>query len=139
MDHNLSSAISLLKEYSTLTPKKVETETQIEQLRSAVKLVVSLATAQNFGICASNVSEASSALVSYLQSLKCDLELPANIATITTNNTPTYLKFSTQRMSFNIERYDGNDRGVLITIFSDDQEEIVGTYGYLPLDLFEDK
>jgi hypothetical protein len=136
MVQDLSSAISLLKKYSTITPKIVDSETEKQNLRSAVKLIVSLADAQNFGICASNAQEALDTLDSYLQAL--GYKLPRTLDTTSDNNS-VYLKFSTERMSYKIEPYDGKYRGVLITIFSTHKEDIVGTYGHLPINLFTEK
>ena len=133
MTLDLSEAICLLKQYSSIEPKSVDSETEKQQLCSAVKLLVSLADAQNFGICASNASEALNTLADYLQALGYDFDCSGNPSD---DPNPVYLKFSTERMSYRINGYDGQYRGVLITIFSEHQDEIVGTYGHLPIDLF---
>lgn len=136
MSQDLSQAISLLKKYSSITPIAVDSETEKQQLRLAVKLVVSLADAQNFGICASNAQEALDTLCIYLHALGYKFDLPLDKSS---DNNPVYLKFSTERMSYKIDRYNGQYRGVLITIFSTQKDEIVGTYGHLPINLFTEK
>ncbi len=133
MPQDLDQAISLLKEYSGIIPKTVDSEIEKEQLRSAIKLLVSLADAQNFGICATNSQDAFEALNSYLKALGYDLTCPTNT---NGNENSVYLKFSTERMSYKISDYDGEYRGVLITIFAENQENILGTYGHLPMNLF---
>lgn len=129
-------AISLLRAYSGIVPKTVDSETEKQQLRSAIKLVVSLADAQNLGICASHPQEAFDALDSYLQALGYNFDYPNNIGA---EKKPVYLKFSTERMSYSISPYDGQYRGVLITIFAHNHDDIVGTYGYLPINLFSEQ
>ena len=88
------------------------------------------------GICASNTKQALDTLSSYLHHLGYEFSAPQ--ATSTDDNS-VYLKFSTGRMAYHIHRYDGHDHGVLLTIFSQQKEQIVGTYGYFPTDLFEDQ
>lgn len=136
MSQDLEVAIALLKIYSGVVPKTVESEIEKQKLRVAIKLIASLADAQNLGICASNSKEAFIALGNYLTALGYDFDYPTNI---NLENNPVYLKFSTERMSYNCSYYDGQYRGVLITMFANNQDEIVGTYGYFPMDLFSEK
>ena len=135
MRQDLHQAIYLLKQYSDIVPKTVDSEVEKQRLRSAVKLLVNQADAQNFGICASNAKEALNTLSSYLQALGYEFN---DFSNTISNSEAVYLKFSTERMSYHISSYDGEYRGVLITIFSENQEEILGTYGHLPIDLFEE-
>ena len=134
ISHQLTEALFLLKQYSGLTPKIPHSEAEKKDLRAALKLVVNLADAENFGICAVNSQEAFIVLHSYLTALGYDFHLPVDL---NCHDYPVYLKFSTERMSYHISSYDGEYRGVLITIFAQNQDEIVGTYGYLPLQLFD--
>lgn len=136
MSQDLEQAISLLKIYSGIVPKTVESETEKQELRSAIKLIVSVADAQNLGICASNAQEAFDSLDNYLRAFGYNFNYPTNIIS---ENNPVYLKFSTERMSYSLSSYDGQYRGVLITIFADKQDNIVGTYGYFPINLFAEE
>ncbi|MGL5033413.1 MAG: DUF1824 family protein, partial [Microcystaceae cyanobacterium] len=48
---------------------------------------------------------------------------------------PVYLKFNTKKMSHYLDTYDGSYRGVLISCQMED-DNLTGTYGYFPLNLF---
>ncbi|BAQ63482.1 DUF1824 family protein [Geminocystis sp. NIES-3709] len=133
MTLEVDQALKLLKEFSCVDVKLVESEIQKQQLQEALKLIVSLSDDQNFGICASSVSQAFNTLKNYLQALEYNHNIEDNLSL---ENNPVYLKFSTERKSYNLSDYQGKYRGVLITIFSDFNDRIVGTYGYLPLNLF---
>lgn len=133
MTQNIDQALKILKEFSCIDIKLIESEAQKQQLQQALKLIVSLSDDQNFGICASSTSEVFNSLKEYLQALGYSENIKANFPI---ENKPVYLKFSTERKSYNINDYQGKYRGVLITIFADFNDKIIGTYGYLPLDLF---
>lgn len=133
MNEETKKALSLLKTYSCREIKTIKSETEKQELESSIKLIVSLSDDQNFGICASNSTEALNTLKNYLQALGYDhkIEIEENL-----DKKPVYLKYSTERQSYQIIDYSGTYRGVLITIFADFNEEIVGTYGHFPLNLF---
>ncbi|MBL1210916.1 DUF1824 family protein [Geminocystis sp. GBBB08] len=133
MNQDKTQALSILKQYSCIELKIVNTEAEKKELQEALKLIVSLSDNQNFGICASNSQEAFNTLNNYLQALGYTDKINVNLLE---ENQPVYLKFSTERISYNLSDYQGEYRGVLITIFADFEDEIVGTYGHLPLDLF---
>ena len=88
---------------------------------------------ENFGICADTLQEAQQALASYLQALGYGHQVPNPLGE---HSGPVYLKFNTQKQSPYLDGYDGPYRGVLIACQSD-STAINGTYGYFPLDLFE--
>lgn len=134
MNQDTNQALAILKQYSCIELKIVNSEEEKQILQSALKLIVSLSDDQNFGICASTTKEAFDSLKSYLQALGYSKDIDINSPL---ENKPVYLKFSTERMSYNLSDYQGEYRGVLITIFADFEDKIVGTYGYLPLDLFK--
>lgn len=134
MNVNLDQALNILKQYSCIEIKTIKSEPEKEQLIEALMLVVNLSRAENLGICASNGKEALTALNSYLKAFGYDFNLDSQ--SILAENKPLYIKFSTERMSHWVDNYSGDYRGVLITIFSDDNDGIVGTYGHFPLDLF---
>ncbi len=129
----LEEAIKLLNQYSCVQTKIVESIQEKEQLRQAIKLVTSLSEYENLGICADTLEEALTALSSYLQALGYHYELEPFL------NEPdrgsVYLKFNTQKMSYYLDNYTGDYRGVLIACQSEN-DNIVGTYGHFPLNLF---
>ncbi|AFZ34437.1 protein of unknown function DUF1824 [Stanieria cyanosphaera PCC 7437] len=129
----LDQAVKLLKRYSCLPSQTVESQEQNQQLRQALLLVTSESEWENLGICAENTSNAIATLRSYLQALGYNANL--NFAEIPSLNESVYLKFNTQKMSYYVDRYTGEYRGVLISC-QGEQENIIGTYGYFPLDLF---
>lgn len=133
MNQDTNQALAILKQYSCIELKIVNSEEEKQTLQSALKLIVSLSDNQNFGICASTTIEALETLKFYLQALGYDEDIEVNFPL---ENKPVYLKFSTERMSCHLSDYQGDYRGVLITIFADFDEEIIGTYGHFPLDLF---
>ncbi|WPF89103.1 DUF1824 family protein [Cyanobacterium aponinum UTEX 3222] len=133
MNEKIKQALSLLKSYSCLQLKTIKSEQEKQELESSIKLIVSLSDNQNFGICASNSHEAFNTLKNYLKALGYKENIDTEKVT---ENKPVYLKFSTERKSYHLSDYSGDYRGVLITIFADFNEEIIGTYGHFPLNLF---
>jgi hypothetical protein len=130
----VDQAVKLLKRYSCLPTQSVESEVQKEQLREALLLVTRESEWENLGICAENTASALAALRSYLEALGYQVNF--NLVDIPNLNESVYLKFNTQKMSYYLERYPGEYRGVLVSC-QGEQENIIGTYGYFPLNLFE--
>lgn len=126
----LDEALKLLKKYSCST---TQTESNHQQLRQALLLVTSESEWENLGICAENTASAIAALKSYLKALGYKSNL--NLAEIPNFNEAVYLKFNTQKMSYYLDRYTGEYRGVLVSCQG--EEKVIGTYGYFPLDLFQ--
>ncbi|BFM40158.1 DUF1824 family protein [Synechocystis sp. LKSZ1] len=135
MISELQQALDLLKSYSCLTPKIPQNEAEKQALRQAITLVCQESESENLGICAETVQEAQQALASYLQALGYS-NLVLN--SLEQGSGPVYVKFNTQKQSPYLDSYDGPYRGVLIA-FQSDSEAINGTYGYFPLDLFENR
>lgn len=131
---NQSEALNLLKQFSCLESKQVTSSAEKQQLAEAIILISSLSDSQNLGICADNTAIGWQSLKSYLMANghEYNLNLEQNLP----DNQPVYIKFNTERMSSIISTYFGEYRGVLMTIFADYNQEIEGTYGYFPLDLF---
>lgn len=134
MNLDVNQALTILKQYSGIELKIINSQEEKETLQSALKLIVNLSDYQNLGICASTTQEAFDSLKKYLQALGYSQDITINSSL---ENKPVYLKFSTERMSYNLSDYQGKYRGVLITIFADFDDKIVGTYGHLPIDLFD--
>jgi hypothetical protein len=128
----IQEAVGILKEYSCVQTKTVTNATEKERLTKAILLVTELSEYQNLGICADNVAQGLESLQSYLVGLGYQLQLP------TIEQKPpgaVYIKFNTQKQNFYVDDYEGDYRGVLISCQGDNQE-VMGTYGYFPLDLF---
>jgi len=129
----LDQAISILKSYDCTKVTDPEPSLKLEQIRYSLKLTKSLSTSQNLGICADNFQQAFATLSCYLEALDYKLNLSQN--KVLQSSEAVYLKFSTQKMSFYSDRYTGEYRGVLVSFQSED-DQIAGTYGHFPLDLF---
>jgi len=131
---NQQQALTILKQYSGIKIKNINSDQEKQELITALLSIVNLSDDQNLGICANNEQETLNTLTNYLTALNCQftIQKSSNI----NENEPIYLKFSTERKSYTIENYTGEYRGVLITIFADQNQNIEGTYGYFPLNLF---
>jgi DNA polymerase III delta prime subunit len=134
MNIDVNQALTILKQYSGIELKIINSQEEKETLQSALKLIVNLSDYQNLGICASTTKEAFDTLKNYLYAFGYSQDIAINSSL---ENKPVYLKFSTERMSYNLSDYQGEYRGVLITIFADFDDKIIGTYGHLPIDLFD--
>lgn len=89
---------------------------------------------QTLGICAESIAEAETALKRYVAALSqpINLDLPEQSGAV-------YLKFNTLKNAWYVDSYSGESRGVLVTYHTSEPEldEVNGTYGPFPLDLFE--
>ena len=132
---NQEKALNLLKQFSCIETKKINSQAQKEELAQALILISNLSESQNLGICADHAILGFKALKSYLHALGYESDSYPEAQIL--GDQPIYLKFSTERMSYSTSNYGGEYRGVLVTIFSDYNEDIIGTYGHLPLDLFD--
>jgi hypothetical protein len=130
----LEKAVKILQTYGCIQSKKVESEEEKKQLCQALNLVTELSEYQNFGVCADNVQEGLSSLKSYLKALGYNANLPDLSGA--ENGKPVYIKFSGKSMSCYIDSYPGDYRGVLVSCYSEEQQDICGTYGHFPLQLF---
>ncbi|MBR8831135.1 MAG: hypothetical protein N5P05_003842 [Chroococcopsis gigantea SAG 12.99] len=130
---NIDSALKLIKEYSCVEPKVLETEQDREELRQAIILITHLSDFLNFGICADNPQQALDTLTHYLRALSYEYE--PQFAGETVDSSGIYLKFNTRKMSYYLDAYTGTYRGVLISC-QGENEGLVGTYGHFPLNLF---
>ncbi|MBE9171510.1 DUF1824 family protein [Pleurocapsales cyanobacterium LEGE 06147] len=133
-DLTVDRALKILKKYSCSENKTVNSELEKDQLRQALLLIVGLSEWENIGICASNEREGFTALKSYLQAFGYDANF--KIEEKVNDREPIYIKFNTQTRSHYLVSYTGKYRGVLISCQVED-DELVGTYGHFPLDLFQ--
>lgn len=126
-------AQAILKSYSCTEIKSVESEGEKQHLRQAILLVCSFCEYANLGICADSIEEGFAALKSYLNALGYTAKFThENLPEL---ETPVYIKFNSQKQSYYWDSYLGSYRGVLISCQSED-ENLGGTYGHFPLDLF---
>ena len=130
---NTSRALDLLKSYSCSEYKIPADPQSAEILRQSIIYIVGLSNSQNLGICADRLEQGLLTLREYLKVLgyKSDQKYQSNID----DSSGVYIKYNTYRMSYLIEPYLGEYRGVLISLQSEDPK-IAGTYGYFPLNLF---
>lgn len=130
----VEQALAILKSYSCLEVKLVQSEADKKELQTAIKQIVDLSEYENLGICADSLELAFEGLSNYLKALGYENAL--DIASLPPKEKAVYLKFNTQKKSHYLDSYDGDYRGVLIACQSED-DNISGTYGYFPLDLFD--
>ncbi len=130
----VEDAQRILKKFSCLDTKLVESAAEKALVRQALSMITDLSDYQNLGVCADTAEQGFSALASYLEALGYKFILdPASMPAVAG---AVYLKFNTKRGSSYLDSYTGQYRGVLVSCQSSDYEEINDTYGHLPLDLF---
>jgi hypothetical protein len=132
---SLEEALKILRFYSSLESKTVDSEEKAQTLRHSIKLVTSFCEYENIGICADNSKQAVASLKNYLQALGYKKNL--DLTSTKDQESPVYIKFNTQTMSYYLDKYLGDYRGVLISCYADENDNIVGTYGHFPLNLFD--
>ena len=132
--HN-SSFLSLLKSYSCLTPKIPQSPTEKATLRAAIQWLTQQSEYENLGICADSLEQAWIALTHYLTGLGYQVNL-SQLSKPEVSGV-VYLKWNTQKMTCYGDRYEGDYRGVLIACQCE-EDELTGTYGYFPLNLFDE-
>lgn len=100
-------------------------------IRAALLLLNELSDYQTLGICADTLLQGKSAADAYVSALgnPVNLNLPEREG-------PVYVKFNTLKGAWYLDNYSGPSRGVLITYHSSEVDEVNGTYGPFPLDLF---
>ena len=137
--NSITEAVSLLKKYSCNDVATIDSPEEKEQLQQALLLVTSLSEWENLGICADDEAQGLKALKTYLQALGYKSQLDSytfqDVRNQEAANSSVYIKFNTQKLSYYLDSYLGEYRGVLVAIQAED-DQIVGTYGYFPLDLF---
>ncbi|MGB3692170.1 MAG: DUF1824 family protein [Spirulinaceae cyanobacterium] len=129
----IKEAKKILALYSGTQTKAVNTTKEKERLQQAILLITEQSESENLGICANDSKQGMIALSAYLRALGYD-SLTESLS-IPQMEQPVYIKYNTQRMSHFLDSYTGEYRGVLISCQAED-DEINGTYGYFPLNLF---
>ena len=127
----IAEAVQLLKVYSYSTDDKDNSPQTLEQLRKALLLVVQESEWENIGICADNLTQGLDVLASYLKALGYRYDSQQH----SESEEPVYIKFNTRKINYYVNSYTGNSRGVLVAM-QGNEEAVLGTYGYFPLNLF---
>jgi hypothetical protein len=134
MNHEqIDRTLKLLSTYSCSQSTTSISDSEKEQLRQALLLIVDLSEWQNLGICADNSTQGFAALSSYLKAFGYQSDF--NTESVNSLDEPVYIKFNSQRMTHYLDSYSGEYRGVLVACQAED-DRISGTYGHFPLDLF---
>lgn len=130
---NILEARKVLEEYSCTETKTPDSPAEKQRLREALLRIVKESDWENLGVCADNTQQAITALTSYLKALGYSPNMDSS--TLENEQQPVYIKFNTSKMSYFQDSYTGDYRGVLVSCQSED-DDIAGTYGHLPLNLF---
>jgi hypothetical protein len=130
----IDQALKLLKQYSCIETKNINSEVEKTELQQALLLIINESDNYNLGICADNTQEAINTLTLYLKAFGHDF-IPDS-QSVTNLNETVYLKFKIIDRSYYIDSYSGDYRGVLISCQSEN-DKIIGTYGHFPVDLFQ--
>ena len=121
-------AISLLHGPADLS------EVQRQSVCDALLWLNDMSEYQTLGICASTSADAETALKGYVAALSqpIQVDLPNN------QEGAVFLKFNTLKNAWYLDSYSGDSRGVLVTYHTSEPEleDVNGTYGPFPLDLF---
>ncbi|MGB3296862.1 MAG: DUF1824 family protein [Phormidesmis sp.] len=106
---------------------------QRQSVREALLWLNEMSEYQTLGICASSIEAAEAALKGYVAALSqpINVDIPAQAGAV-------FLKFNTLKNAWYLDGYSGDSRGVLVTYHTSEPEldEVNGTYGPFPLDLF---
>jgi len=130
----LEIAHDILEQFTCLEMKCQCPPKDLEQTRQALLLLAHHSEYQMLGICADSLDEALTALADYLTALGYSIEV--NPRTIDPIDGAVYLKFNGRNQSYYASAYVEKYRGVLVSFQSSDTEEVNGTYGHFPLNLF---
>jgi hypothetical protein len=110
-------------------------EAEATAIRAALACLVDQADFVTIGICAENLASAIAALNGYLKGLDLDNEVLGD-AELEAANEACYIKFNSRSQQLYGDRYQGQERGVLLATQADYETTICGVYGHFPLDLF---
>ena len=116
----------------THTPAELADE-QKQTVKTALLWLNEQSEYQTLGICADSLSEAEAALKGYVAALSqpIQVDIPAQDGAV-------FLKFNTLKNAWYVDGYSGESRGVLVTYHTSEPalDDVNGTYGPFPLDLF---
>jgi hypothetical protein len=132
---NLENALKLLHSFSCTPAKQIMSEAEKEELRQAICMVVELSEWENLGICAETTDQAIATLNSYLKALGYEPITAIEEILSEKSANAVYLKYNSQKNTHYLDSYSGGYRGVLISC-QGENDQITGTYGHFPLDLY---
>jgi hypothetical protein len=106
---------------------------QKQSVREALLWLNEISEYQTLGICADDLTAAKRALMGYVAALSLPIKVD-----IAERAGAVFLKFNTLKNAWYLDSYSGDSRGVLVTYHTSEAEldEVNGTYGPFPLDLF---
>lgn len=131
----IEEAVKFLRRYGCDPNSQDNSSQDYPLLRQALLLVIKESEWENLGVCADNPEQGLAAIESYLAAFGYKENVPRTIPEDLVKES-IYIKFNTKKMSYYIDSYSGDCRGVLVAIQGED-ERVIGTYGYFPLDLFK--
>ncbi|QFZ91790.2 DUF1824 family protein [Synechococcus elongatus] len=133
MDTNWMAAEQRLQQYRCQTEAIDWSPTERQQVCADLRILVAAADFLTLGICAETSAAAQDALAMYWDALQQPALDPTDLPTIAE---PCFLKANGRSGRLLLDPYEGDYRGVLITVHSDLADGPSGTYGHFPLDLF---
>lgn len=115
------------------TPTELS-DAEKQSVRGALLWLNEVSEYQTLGICADSLASAETALKGYVAALSA----PINVDLPTEQTGAVFLKFNTLKNAWYLDGYSGESRGVLVTYHTTEEEmdDVNGTYGPFPLDLF---
>lgn len=127
----LEAAQQVLNQFTCLEPG-IKAIAPYDVIRAALKRVADHSDYQILGICADDLAQGTTALVSYAAALGYQPVVQFNPI-----DGPVYIKFNPKSGLCYADSYVGTHRGVLVSCQSAYESGINGMYGHLPLDLFQ--
>ena len=121
-----------LARFSCLETAPILSAEELSEIRQCLLLFNQLSDYQTLGVCADTLVQGKAAMENYIAALgsPVSLDLPDKEG-------PVYIKFNTLKGAWYLDNYSGFSRGVLVSYHASDVEEVNGTYGPFPLDLFD--
>jgi len=104
------------------------------EMRQALLQFSEAADYETLGVCADTLAAGKAAVEAYVGALSRPIQLDLDDRT-----GPVYIKFNTLKGAWYLDDYPGNSRGVLVSFHASEPEvdDVNGTYGPFPLDLFD--
>ncbi len=131
---SVKTAQSILEQFTCIEMQSQPQPENQDKIRQALLFSVNHSEFQMLGICADSLPEALTSLAEYL--IAFNYGTPIDAKTIPAITGAVYLKFSGRNQSYYASAYLEKYRGVLVSFQSSDEDEVNGTYGHFPLDLF---
>jgi hypothetical protein len=135
-DHlTVAAARQFLNQFICLKTMPNLTADEKAQVIRALRFLVDQSDFQTYGVCADTVDSGLQALKDYLAGLGHDVD--ADPSKTENADGAVYIKYNLRNGQCYLDGYPGTARGVLVTCHGCEDEAANGTYGHLPLDLFQ--